>query len=125
MLFEAPGSAVGVKLGRMKPARLIEYRILSTSRHAVVVSLLTDGLANTALLQLLRIETGVSRALSVYAVYREASMTFEASAKLVFERPGDSLDTIAHTLVRDPEFLGFMLTPVDRAVRRHFTHLGC
>lgn len=104
----------------MKTAKLIEYRLLSASRQAVAISLLADGLANTALLQLLRIETGVSRSLSIFAVYREASMTFEASAKLRVARPGEALEAILHDLVGDAEFLDFLLAPITGAVDRHF-----
>lgn len=104
----------------MNEASLIEYQILSASHHAVAVSLFAKGLRNTVLIQLLRIETGVGRASSIFAVYREGPMTFETSAKLTVSRVGCSVEALLRELVENESFLGPLLTAMAAAVDRHF-----
>ena len=59
---------------------VVEYRLLSADAQSALGSLLSEGLRNTTLLQLLQLSTGFSQAFSVFAVYREDDMTFEVSA---------------------------------------------
>lgn len=104
----------------MNEASLIEYRILSSSHHAVVMSLFAKGLRNTALIQLLGLDTGTGRALSIFAVYREEPMTFETSAKLNVSGADCSVEVILRKLVEDESFLNPLVTAMRLAVNRHF-----
>ena len=104
----------------MGNAEVVEYRMLAANNQFAVVSLFASGLRNTTLLQLARMATGLGQAFSVYAVYREGQMTFEASARLEVLRPSQSLESILHDLVEDADFLHSLLAPMTLQVERHF-----
>ena len=83
---------------------VVEYRLLSADAQSALGSLLSEGLRNTTLLQLLQLSTGFSQAFSVFAVYREDDMTFEVSAELSVCLAERSLQVILHDLVEDADF---------------------
>ncbi len=104
----------------MTLTEIVEYQLLAADEQAASISLLSGGLRNSTLLQLVRLSTGKGQAFSVYAIYREGPMTFEASAKLQVIRPGRSLESILRDVVTDADFLQTVLAPMKVQVDKHF-----
>lgn len=107
----------------MGQTQVIEYQMLAAGERAASVSLFWEGLRHTILLQLARVATGLGPAFSVYAVYREGQMTFEASARLQVSRPRRPPETLLHELMHDADFLQAVLAPMRLQVDKHFALL--
>lgn len=104
----------------MQHDKVIEYRMLAADHQRATLSLFADGLSQTTLLQLVGLETGRGRAYSVYAIYREGGMTFEASALLQVPRPSALPEAVLTDLMQDADFLDSMLRPLRLQVDHHF-----
>lgn len=104
----------------MKNAEATEYQVLATDECAASASLFWQGLTNSALLQVARVDTCSGHAFSAYTLYREGSMTFETSAKLLVIHPDPSPEFVLRDVLADHAFLNAMLEPMRAQVKRHF-----
>ena len=98
-----------------------EARVLWHSPDHAVVALSVDTLAHTLLVQAVRLRLGDGAvACSVYAIYREGSMTFEAAVR--FDCPSDAgaLGTALLDCVATAHFHTAVIVPLAREVRTHF-----
>ena len=107
----------------MGNAEVSGHRMLATSEAVAAASLFVRGLFHTALLQLHCLDTGAGQAVSVYAVYREGGMTFEASAQLEVAVSPHSPRSILTDLLVDSQFLDDLFNPMVREVDKHFGRL--
>jgi hypothetical protein len=96
-----------------------EARVLRRSPDHAVVALSIDTLAHTLIVQAVRLRIGHVVGCSVYAIYREASMTFEATVR--FDCPSEAaIDSALLDCVATPDFRDAVIGPIACEVRRHF-----
>ncbi len=85
-----------------------------------MVATFLDGLPNTLLVQLSWHSAVTGKLCGVYAVYREAMMTFEVTSRVKIARCGLSAEEALGQFVESPEFKDAILTPLVAQVRQHF-----
>lgn len=107
----------------MTHAKVVEYQALAIDHDAAAVSLLFNELHYSILLQLVRLLGGLTPAFSIYAVYREGQVTFEASAKVAVDRADQSIESLLFDLIQDAEFLDSVVVPIRVEVEKHFAAL--
>jgi hypothetical protein len=95
-----------------------ELRMLASGTDFALLTVFVPGLANTLLVQLTRMP--ISDRYSLYAVYREGNVTFDAIAGFDI---GDQVKCFRDLLggfVRTSDFESAVVRPIVREVRRHF-----
>ncbi len=101
-----------------------ESHLLRCDDHVALVALMTPMLPNSVLVQLFGTPFGVRQVFSLYAVYREDSMTFDAIIR--FE-PGVearlSKGDLLQRFVARSSFDRAVLQPLASRVRSHFAPL--
>lgn len=104
-----------------RPLRHAEApRTLFTGPDAALISLCVHGWANSLLVQLMRLPVGRSETFSLYTLYREGSMTFEATVRFDMGESRLPLETVLTAFVRGSEYEQAVLKPLARQVRQHF-----
>jgi hypothetical protein len=98
----------------------IETRLLGADADFALVSALVPKLANSLLVQLFRCPLGESHSMSLYAVYREGGMTFDAIVGFDAGMPSGPLADLLEAFVRGGTFRRAVLTPLRQAVEKHF-----
>lgn len=97
-----------------------DERILASGDDFALLSAFVPGLPNTVLVQLLRDRHGELPAFSLYAVYRESGMTFDAIVGFDIVGPRSPLEDVLMEFVKGAEFEEALLRPLTASVRRHF-----
>lgn len=101
-----------------------ESHVLQTGENFALVALMTPALSNSVLVQLFAAPAPGARVFSLYAVYREESMTFDAIIRF---DPGSEVSLpkgeLLQRFVARPAFDAAVLRPLVRGVRAHFDRL--
>jgi hypothetical protein len=98
----------------------IETRLLAEDADFALVSALVPKLANSLLVQLFRCPLGEAHPMSLYAVYREGGMTFDAIVGFDAGMPAGPLADLLEAFVRSSTFRRAVLKPLRQAVEKHF-----
>ena len=84
------------------------------------MSAFVPGLANTLLVQVYRSLLGKRPTYSLYAVYREGEMTFDATVRIDVTAPDMRLDELLRRFLRSNDFDLAVIRPIAERVRLHF-----
>ena len=98
----------------------IESRLLASSKDSALLALSVGDLPQSVLTQLSGIPLQGKRVFSLYSVYREGPMTFDAIIGLeVVDSTLELTEVLSH-FVHGSEFRASILTPLIKTVHRHF-----
>ena len=101
-----------------------ESNLLQAGENFALLALMTPELPNSVLVQLFGAPVSGRAAYSLYAVYREESMTFDAIIRF---DPGSEAalpkGEVLQRFVARPSFETAVLQPLVRSVRTHFDKL--
>lgn len=106
-------------------SHLIDARVQSQGIHCAWASVLVANLPNTVLVQLVGTPLGGRRAFSLYSVYREETMTFDAICRFALRplprhRTRPPLDQTLRRYLATVEFKRRVLDPLVQEVQAHF-----
>jgi hypothetical protein len=96
-----------------------EFKVLFAGADCALLSLFVGNLSNTLLVQLWANRGTLEPSFSVYAVYREDSMTFEIIARLD-NVPASPVETVLRAFIEDQDFHDLVIAPLIDKVREHF-----
>lgn len=94
--------------------------MLAAGSNFALVSSFVQGLADTLLVQLVGNTYGHARIFSLYSVYREGDMSFDAIMRFKVLDPSMPLEDILGAFVRSLAFEVAVIEPLARRVRQHF-----
>ena len=100
--------------------RMTESRTLACSSSFALLSAFVPGLRNTLLVQIFRSTFGKRPTYSLYSVYRESDMTFDATVLIDVTAPDMRLDELLRHFLRSPQFHSAVSRPIASRVHAHF-----
>ena len=99
---------------------LRQPRTIASGRGFALLSTFVEGLPNTVLVQLLRSVCGTPAAYTLYTVYREGPMTFDAIAAFDVGQPRECLADMLKRFVCSAAFESAVMEPIRREADAHF-----
>lgn len=97
-----------------------QSRILASGRDFALLSTFVTGLAHTVLIQLCRSAPAGRPVFSLYCLYREGGMTFDAIVEFELGARSLPLAEVLEQFATSAEFETVVLTPLAERVGRHF-----
>ncbi len=97
-----------------------ESRVMAWNSNFALLSMFVPDLSNTLLVQLFGSSASGRKVFSLYSVYREGPMTFDAIIRFDMAEPILPLGEVLRRFVEGSEFKTSVLLPMVRIVRRHF-----
>jgi hypothetical protein len=95
-----------------------ELRILGSGANFALLTVFVPGLANTLLVQLIKLP--ITDRYSLYAVYREGNVTFDAIARFDIGDHAECFKDLLEAFVQSPNFENAVVRPIATEVERHF-----
>lgn len=99
----------------------VESRVLVSTQQLALLTLFVDGLPNTVLVQLCALRFGTRRSFSLYVLYREGTVTFDAVTRFQPKGSTRSLGEVLRRFTRTEAFQAVVVAPLVRDVREHFS----
>ncbi len=109
-------------MGTRSIRRLPDSRTHACNSSFALISAFVPGLPNTLLVQVVRSVFGKRPTYSLYAVYREGEMTFDATVRIDVTAPDMRLDELLRRFLRSKDFDLAVIRPIAARVRLHFGH---
>lgn len=100
--------------------RVTDSRVLAHGDDFALLSTFVSELPNTLLVQLLRGTFGARQTFSLYAVYREGGMTFDAIIRFDIAEHGKDLQDVLQHFVDGVAFEAAVLGSLRKEVGHHF-----
>ncbi|MDP9044401.1 MAG: hypothetical protein M3O01_06285 [Pseudomonadota bacterium] len=104
---------------------LVESKMLAQGADCALASVLIDGLPNTVLVQLVGTPLGSRRVFSLYSVYREDTVTFDAICRFSLRpvpkhRLRPPLEQTLRRYLGTSDFRSRVIEPMMQEVQTHF-----
>jgi len=124
--FNTPRNLVPICAGKEEGADIANasiestagLRTLASGADFSLLSAFVSGLSNTLLVQLIKIP--ISDRYSLYAVYRERDVTFDAIARFDIGAQAECFKDLLEGFVRSSAFDTAVVRPITKEVERHF-----
>lgn len=107
-------------MGTRSIRRTCDTRTLACTGSFALISAFVPGLPNTLLVQVFRSVFGKRPTYSLYSVYREGEMTFDATVRIDVTAADMRLDELLRRFLRSPDFDAAVVRPIADRVRMHF-----
>ena len=108
----------GSDIANAPTQRTDELRMLASGPDFALLTVFVPGLANTLLVQLLRMP--MTDRYSLYAVYREGNVTFDAIARFDIGDQAGCFKDLLEAFVQSSDFKTVVVRPIVSEVERHF-----